>query len=67
VWRGFFARVKMEVLQRTLDDFQNFRAEQFLNSAGITDYRIVFPKVQKTIPALLIGGGYNLTRSKNFF
>ena len=68
VWRGFFARVKMEVLHRSLDDFQNYDYDPITNSLGsIIDYKIIIPKVQKTIPALLLGVGYNLTRSKNFF
>ena len=68
VWRGFFARVKMEVLHRSLDDFQNYDYAPITNSTGnVVDYKIIIPRVEKTIPALLIGGGYNLTRSKNFF
>jgi hypothetical protein len=66
VWRGFFARVKMEVLHRSLDDFYNGGVNVVVNPVN-GSYKVNIPKVEKTIPALLIGGGYNLTRSKNFF
>lgn len=62
IWRGFFARTKLEVLHRRLDDIYNPQLAQVGNT-----YHVELPKVDKTIPALLIGAGYNLLQSKNFF
>lgn len=65
VWRGFFARVRMEVLHRRLDDFYsgNVTVQLYPNNS----YKVIIPKVDRTIPALLAGVGYNLLQSKNFF
>ena len=64
IWRGFFARARFEVLHRKLDDiYGNVDVRLLPNN----QYKVIIPKVEKTIPALLIGGGYNLLRSKNFF
>ncbi|MBX2909256.1 MAG: hypothetical protein M9931_05230 [Chitinophagales bacterium] len=66
IWKGFFARARFEVLHRDLDDIDN----AYLAAYGPpqnTQYKIVFPRIQKTIPSLLIGVGYNLLQSRNFF
>lgn len=63
IWRGFFARTRFEVLHRTLDDLGNGTINLYPNGS----YKIQFPKIQRTIPAMLVGVGYNLLQSKNFF
>lgn len=66
IWKGFFTRVKLEVLHRDLDDINN----AYLSSSGTAPnitYRVEFPRIQKTVPALLVGVGYNLLQSRNFF
>lgn len=66
IWKGFFTRVKFEVLHRDLDDLNN----AYLENVGIppnNSYRVAFPRIQKTIPSLLVGVGYNLLQSRNFF
>ncbi len=64
IWRGFFARTKFELLHRSGDDlFQGYVYVSQRN--GVNE--MSFPRLNKTIPALLVGVGYNLLRSKNFF
>jgi hypothetical protein len=65
VWRGFFGRVKFEVLHRTIDDFYLGATVQ-VNTQN-NSYKVIIPKVEKTIPDLLVGVGYNLLQSRNFF
>ena len=65
VWRGFFVRTKFEVLHRRLDDFYN--GGVYVQMLPNNNYKVIIPKVDKTIPALLVGAGYNLLQSKNFF
>lgn len=65
IWRGLFARVKLEVLHRRLDDFYN--GGVYVQPLPNNNYKVIIPKVDKTIPALLVGAGYNLLQSKNFF
>lgn len=66
IWKGFFARVKLEVLRLEIDDLNNYNP---VYSAPPNVYlkRIEYPKIKETVPALLIGAGYNLLQSKNFF
>lgn len=59
IWRGLFIRSKFELLHRTLDDLNNATIGQ--------NNKITFAKIQKTYPSLLLGAGYNLLQSKNFF
>lgn len=66
IWRGFFGRIKLEVLHRRLDDFYSQDVNVTVNPVT-NAYKVYIPKVDKTIPALLIGAGYNLLQSKNFF
>jgi len=66
IWRGFFVRTRFEVLHRVMDDFDGGNVSVSVNSQNNT-YTVHIPKIQRTIPALLIGAGYNLLRSKNFF
>jgi hypothetical protein len=65
IWRGFFARTRFEVLHRTLDDIYG-NVDVQVNPQNHT-YKVIIPKIQKTIPSLLVGAGFNLLRSKNFF
>jgi hypothetical protein len=65
IWKGFFARAHFELLHRIMDD-PNGTITVVPNFQNNT-YSIQIPKVQATIPDLLIGVGYNLLRSKNFF
>lgn len=57
IWRGIFARVRVEVLQRRM-----FSALYYMPLAN--DYRIEYTRA--TVPAVLLGAGYNLSISKNF-
>jgi hypothetical protein len=66
IWKGFFARTRFEVLHRVMDDFYDGNVTVTLNPQS-NSYQVNIPKVQATIPACLIGVGYNLLRSKNFF
>jgi len=65
IWKGLFARVKFEVLHRDMDDLGSNNISIQLNSNN--SYQVVIPKVHVTIPDMLVGVGYNLLRSKNFF
>jgi hypothetical protein len=65
IWKGFFARAHFELLHRIMDD-PNGTVTAVPNFQNNT-YSIEIPKVQATIPDLLVGVGYNLLRSKNFF
>jgi hypothetical protein len=64
IWRGFFARSRFELLHRSGDDLFQGTVNIIPRNGG---YDMSFPKLNKTIPALLLGVGYNLLRSKNFF
>ncbi|MCS6934620.1 MAG: hypothetical protein NZM35_05665 [Chitinophagales bacterium] len=66
VWRGLFTRARFEVLHRRLDDFFSGNVTVQLNPQNNT-YKVIIPRVNKTIPALLVGAGYNLLMSRNFF
>ena len=66
IWKGLFARVKFEVLHRDMDDLSSNNISIQLNPNN-NSYQVVIPKVQATIPDMLVGVGYNLLRSKNFF
>lgn len=61
IWRGLFARVRFEVLQRSISEPISY----YYNANGqpVFDYQ----KVERTYPGLFIGAGYNLLQSKNFF
>ena len=64
VWKGLFVRSRFEVLHRILDDINNASVQ--LNPQG-NGYAVSIPKIQKTIPDLLLGVGYNLLEGRNFF
>lgn len=64
IWKGLFARMRFEVLHRTMDDVTKNPIPRNPNNFAEGFY---FPKIEKTIPALLVGAGYNLLQSKNFF
>lgn len=64
IWRGLFARVRFEVLHRDLADLNSQPVPKNPNNLSEGFY---FSRIQKTIPSLLIGVGYNLLQSKNFF
>jgi hypothetical protein len=64
IWKGLFARMRFEVLHRTMDDVTKSPIPRNPNNYAEGFY---FPKIEKTIPALLVGAGYNLLQSKNFF
>ncbi len=66
IWKGFFARVKLEILHRDMDDLESNNISIQLNPTN-NSYQVVIPKVHVTIPDMLVGVGYNLLRSKNFF
>lgn len=66
IWKGFFARVKFEVLHRDMDDLYSDNIKIQLNPNN-NSYQVAIPKIHTTIPDMLVGVGYNLLRSKNFF
>jgi len=67
IWKGFFARTKFELLHRVMDDIDGYQPVYGAppNNNNIVGVR--YPKIEKTVPALLIGVGYNLLQSRNFF
>lgn len=64
IWKGFFARSRFELLHRNMADLNSLPIPKNPNNYNDGFY---FPRINKTIPALLLGVGYNLLRSKNFF
>jgi hypothetical protein len=66
IWRGFFARVKLEVLHSHTDDIYSNNISVQLNPSN-NSYQVIIPKIDVTVPDMLVGVGYNLLRSKNFF
>lgn len=64
IWKGLFARAKMEILHRNMADIQGQPIPKNPNNFNDGFY---FNRIEKTIPALLIGAGYNLLQSRNFF
>ena len=64
IWKGFFIRDRFEVLHRTMDDVYNasINVNSQSNAASIS-----LPKIQKTIPDMMLGAGYNLLQTKNIF
>ena len=65
IWNGLFARVKFELLHRDMDDLSSNNISIQLSNNN--SYQVMIPKVHVTIPDMLVGVGYNLLRSKNFF
>ncbi len=55
IWRGFFARVKLELLGRKIPTDIDY----------VAPYKVTY--INKFTPALPVGVGYNMLRSKNFF
>jgi len=64
IWRGFFVRNKFEILHRTIDGV--YDATVNVNPQNNTT-SIYLPKIQKTIPDMLLGAGYNMLQTKNIF
>lgn len=64
IWRGFFARLKFELLFRKLDDTNAGVIAKDPNNPAAGFY---FNKINRVNPGLLLGAGYNLLQSKNFF
>lgn len=64
IWKGFFARTRFELLHRDMADLNSQPIPKNPNNYGEGFY---FSRIKKNIPALLVGVGYNLLRSKNFF
>jgi hypothetical protein len=65
IWRGLFVRVKAEIYHQIQDNYNDPQAIYNPSTGQITGIRL--PKVQWTTPTLVIGAGYNLLQSKNFF
>ena len=61
IWRGLFARVKLELLGRKIP----LRYTQTIFPNGSSKFDVIY--TQKFIPACLVGAGYNLLQSKNIF
>ena len=64
IWKGLFVRSRFEVLHRIMDDVYNPQVDA---NAQTGSYNVYLPKIEKTIPDLLLGAGYNLLQSKSFF
>lgn len=64
IWRGFFTRLKFEVLFRKIDDTDAGVIAKDPNNPAAGFY---FNKIDRVTPGLLLGAGYNLLQSKNFF
>ncbi|MES2621926.1 MAG: hypothetical protein V4615_13835 [Bacteroidota bacterium] len=65
VWKSFFVRTKFELVHRSGDDL--FQGTVLITPRNNGGYEMTFPKLSKTVPALLVGAGFNLLRRKNFF
>ena len=63
IWHGIFARAKFEVLERNVSNIDKLTQRNPTNPAD----GFYFPRMNLTYPDLLVGVGYNLLRSKNFF
>jgi hypothetical protein len=64
IWKGFFARLKFETLFRKMDDTNGGVIARDPNNPAAGFY---FNKINRVVPGLLLGAGYNLLQSKNFF
>ena len=64
IWKGFFVRDKFELMHRWMDDV--YDASVNLNPQT-NAYNVSIPKIEKTIPDMLLGAGYNLMQGKIFF
>lgn len=69
IWKGFFARAKFEVLHSSVS---NLDANPIPSNPNVlptvaNPQNFYFPRLQLTTPDLLLGVGYNLLGSKNFF
>ena len=64
IWKGLFVRDKFEVLHRAMDDVYD---ASVVSNPQTGSYNVNMPKIQKTIPDMLLGVGYNLLQSKSFF
>jgi len=64
IWKGLFVRSRFEVMHRWMDDV--YDASVVANPQNST-YSVHMPKIQKTVPDVLLGAGYNLLQSKSFF
>ena len=64
IWKGLFVRSRFEVLHRVMDDVYNPQVDA---NAQTGSYSVYLPKIEKTIPDLLLGAGYNLLQNKSFF
>jgi hypothetical protein len=64
IWKGIFVRDRFEVMHRWMDDVYN--PSVTLNPQS-NIYSVTLPKIQKTIPDMLLGAGYNILQGKSFF
>lgn len=64
VWKGLFTRLKFELLFRQIDDTDAGVLARDPNNPAAGFY---FNKINRVTPGLLLGAGYNLLQSKNFF
>lgn len=65
VWKGLFVRTKFEIYHQIQDDIYN--PEPVFNPVNGAVVGVNLPRIQWTTPTLVVGAGYNLLRSKNFF
>lgn len=62
IWKGFFVRNRFEVLHRSVDGVYDATVTVNPQSNATS---VFLPKIQKTIPDMLLGAGYNLLKAKN--
>lgn len=64
IWKGLFVRSRFELMHRWMDNVYDASVVANAQTGG---YNVYLPKIQKTIPDVLLGAGYNLLQSKSFF
>ena len=64
IWKGLFVRSRFEIMHRWMDDVYD---ASVVSNPQNGNYNVYLPKIQKTIPDVLLGAGYNLLQSKSFF
>jgi hypothetical protein len=67
IWRGLFARVKLELLERRIPTGAIYFTPLPNSTPQNPQYTYKVEYMKKFTPALLIGAGYNLVQSKNIF
>jgi hypothetical protein len=64
IWKGFYTRVRVDLLHRSIDDLDN--AEVLVNTSSGKQY-LYMPKIRINIPDLPLTIGYNLLINRKLF